>query len=385
VSLAAARAVGTAHDVAAAWVLDAPGLLPTRPTTEDNRAVLTELQEVLRALGTDDLPLRVRLLVTLVREADPFLLALVGDAADEALAVAESLDDPALVCQALNAQYFSPRCNADTGWQETIGRRMLRTAQTAGLLAYQALAHVVLHAVWVGRGDIDRAGQHIAAAVTAGAAGQLSSLLSAASVFDGTTAVLQDDVPRARRAYATLLGELARLGDPNGRVIEVFCTFAVDHAHGSTAARLPDLVAVARDRPGEVDGLLVSSLLDAGREQEARQRWRPEPWPDDPTWLFSTAVMAETAARLGDRATCAWTAAALAPWTGELVRTRNGGLLLGPVDYFLGVAAVVDERPDDAAAHLERASRLVRDLGPDSWRSRIQAARRQLDGPAPRR
>ena len=64
--------------------------------------------------------------------------------------------------------------------------------------------------------------------------------------------------------------------------------------------------------------------------------------------MFSTALAVKNADRLGDGADAARAYARLLPWSGHLARSRNGALVLGPVDYHLGLAAGLAGRSADA-------------------------------------
>jgi DNA-binding SARP family transcriptional activator len=382
-SLAAAERCGTVLDRACAWHLEMPSLLPLRATVEVNDDAVEAVQRVLAELGDLegagsevglDPRVRARTLLALIREGEPWRDDVVAPAADEVAATAGALDDPLLTCQALNAQYLSPRANREADFLLEVGERMLATARAAGLLAYEALARTILAAEAVGRGDLRAAAEQVERGVRVATTGQLHTLLVAGEIFTSTEHLLAGRLGAARRSFAGVARQLALDGDPNAATSQLFCDFTVAHAGGDATGLRDGVRAFAATRPREAHDLLVSTLLDGGDASAARAAYDPAPWPEDATWMFSTALAVENAYRLGDAADADRAYERLSPFSGQLARSRNGALVLGPVDHFLGLAAALAGRPGAARAHLGRAQEQASDLGPALWRTRMEAA-----------
>ena len=341
-------------------------------------AEITALQQCLASVGDSDPDLRVRLLVSLVYETEISDAFAASAAADEALTLARRQPDPFLLCQALNAQYLVTFSRSSAGHLQPVGEELLRVAESAGLFAYQALAHQILHSVAVGLGDLDLAESHIRSGIQAGSSGQLASLLLAASVFGSTSDLMHGDLDKALEGFVRTTRQMQAAGDPNGSIIELFSRCTVAFAAADLAPLIPHIQPFYDASPDLMHDFLIRALLDAGQEQRARRIWRPAPWRRESTWLMMTCVQADNADRMGDLAEATRSYQELLPWSGQLARSLNGSLVIGPVDYFLGVAASAQGRAGDARRHWERAAELSTAVGSKPW---LQWARDRLDSP----
>ncbi|PVZ14320.1 hypothetical protein [Actinomycetospora cinnamomea] len=124
--------------------------------------------------------------------------------------------------------------------------------------------------------------------------------------------------------------------------------------------------------------LLVHARLDAGLGDRARAAWPVPQRPREGTWLLDTALQCLAAARLGDGAVLRRTRADLAPWSGRLVHTVNGQLVLAPVDLVLARAALAAGEPREAGAALDRADALAERLDAPHWRAEVAGLRSRL-------
>ena len=111
--------------------------------------------------------------------------------------------------------------------------------------------------------------------------------------------------------------------------------------------------------PWHSTDLLVVTMLDAGDVDEARELWSPSPMQHDATWLFDIAVRAHIVATLDDQDNAQRVYDEMLPWAGQLARTLNGALSMGPVDHYLGLLATTLGDDDLAARHFDRALRLT--------------------------
>lgn len=370
-SLAAAERLGDTADVARAWIIDAPTLWTARPfDVADSGAVAARITAVLDRLDPADRALRADLLATRAQETEPWLLEVSAPSSAAALALARELDDPRLVCRALNSRFAHTFASEDVDELAILADELLAAAARAERVDFEALAHLLHASHAIGCADLAAVDRHLHAAVRAGTTGQLAMLLSAAQVYGVTELLLAGDVANARARQAEVLARIIEGGEPNADIVRVWATGVFEFAVGSVAGLVDDLRAVAVRHPGGVDDLLTVALLDGGLVDEARAGWDRPPWPRDATWLVATSLRAHCAARLGDLAECRRTHDALRPWSGRLARTLNGLVVLGPVDLFLAETAAALGDTGAAARHADRALALGARFTVDPWRPR---------------
>lgn len=363
VTVAEARSGGEVLDVARAWAWPAPLLWSRRAAEDPAEAALVEIDDVLRqVLALPTGPERDALVVELrcaeALESDPGDTRRVVVASAAALEVADRLGDPLLVCRALNAAYLGT-FEHPTDYLGRTAARLVEAARAAGRLDYEAAGHFMLHSAALGEGDLGRARRHAQDALRVSTQGQLSEMLLVDAVLGATTALLDGDAEGARRRFEEVCSQITASGDPNGPQIELWARFSVEFVVGDTSALLPRVRAMEPRLPVELNDLLVCALLDAGDADAARAAWRPEDWQRDATWLFRTAVRAWIAVRLDDLAVARRCHADLLPWSGQVVRTLNGALVLGPVDHYLGLLAPLVGVPPPVPGTAGTAGRLV--------------------------
>ncbi|MDL5156416.1 BTAD domain-containing putative transcriptional regulator [Actinomycetospora termitidis] len=370
-----ARRTGDPTDEAWVWSWDVVALWATRPALDEQDAAIARLQELLGLVDPSDRRLRTELLLALAHESQPWLVELGRAAGDEALVLARELDDPRLLCRALAVAHLHTFAVADPDHQRRVGEEMLAVATRARLGDHRALAHLVLSAAAVGRGDLDAARSHLDGATATAGTGQLPVLALSVAVFAATLDLVHGRVDAARAAFDELTARITASGDPNGPVIRAWVMTTVAAAAGDCSVTLAELEAITTAGGGGFVAVLrVLALLDAGREDDARALWPLPPYPREATWLLETAFQCVAACRLGDDAVVRRTREELRPWAGQLVRTGNGQLVLGPVDLVLArAAATLGEDPRPAA---EAAVALARRLDAPQW---LAEARGLLD------
>nr|WP_281376441.1 BTAD domain-containing putative transcriptional regulator [Actinomycetospora corticicola] len=371
-SIAVARRDGDLTDEAWAWSWDVVALWATRPALDEQDAAIARVRELLDAIDPSDRRLRAELLLALAHESQPWLVDVGRAAGEEALAIAVELDDPRLRCRALAVAHFHTFATDDPHHQRRVGEEMLAVASGAHLGDHVALAHLVLSAAAVGRGELDAAQGHLDAATATAGAGQLPVLALSVTVFAATLDLVHGRLDAARRAFDELSARITASGDPNGRVIRTWIRTTVAAVAGDCSVVLDELEAVAAaGGAGYVAVLRVLAHLDAGREADARALWPLPPYPREATWLLETAFQCLAACRLGDVEVVRRTRDELRPWAGQLVRTGNGQLVLGPVDLVLARAATA--LGEDPRPHAEAAAALARRLAAPQWLAAARA------------
>ncbi len=106
---------------------------------------------------------------------------------------------------------------------------------------------------------------------------------------------------------------------------------------------------------------LVGALAAAGRLDDARKPFEELVTPagvnlrDDPLYFIGVCFLVEVARALGDAERAAILRAALEPYAGRVAITGLGGVGIGPVRRYVGVAAHVAGDVESAIVHLEQA------------------------------
>ncbi|GLZ55845.1 hypothetical protein [Actinomycetospora sp. NBRC 106378] len=371
-AIEAARRTGNPTDEAWAWSWDVAALWATGPAIADQDAAVARVQQLLATVDPTDRRLRAELWIALAHESQPWLVDLGRTAGEEALALARALDDPRLLCRALNLAHLHTFGVADPDYQRRVGEEMLAVATRARLGDHRALAHLILSAAAIGTGDLDAARSHLDGATATAGAGQLPVLALSVAVFDATLDLVHGRVGAAHAAFDELTRRITASGDPNGRFIRAWVMTTTAAAAGDSSGMVDELEAIATaGGAGFVAVLRVLARLDAGQEEEARALWPLPPYPREATWLLETAFQCLAACRLDDASVVRRTRDDLAPWAGQLVRTVNGQLVLGPVDLVLARAALC--LGEDPRPHAAAAAALARRLDAPHWLAEARA------------
>jgi DNA-binding XRE family transcriptional regulator len=373
---------------------DAPTLWSLREYDEFDCGLVEGLEATLVATPHDDPTTRCKLLATLAMETEAHDPDRTDAASSEAVAIAGRLDDPGLLCRALNARYRYLATLGPDRWTEleSIGRQQLAVATTAGLSAYQAQGHHILCMAQLARNDLDQAQWHLDRAVEHATSGQLGLALGILGMFAGLRDLIAGRFDQAERTYASVIAQLGDVGTPNVEELELLVRFCIEHARAGPGIR-PQMVAIA-ERSGPVyerfgDAVtepFIRILIAAGHLDEARDLWRPDiPIRRDHYWFRWTALRAENAVHLRDLDTAATCYQQLLPWAGHLPGLLHAHVTLGPVDHTLGDLAIALHRPVVATRHYADAIRVAEQVGASHWADRSRDALRELScgaGPA---
>jgi hypothetical protein len=84
-------------------------------------------------------------------------------------------------------------------------------------------------------------------------------------------------------------------------------------------------------------------------------------------WLPGVAELIEASASLDDARRAATLYELLAPFSGRIVTGARAAHAYGPVDYFLGLAALTARQPEAARNHLATALTLSESCGAELW------------------
>jgi tetratricopeptide (TPR) repeat protein len=344
----------------------------------DNERVAV-LEAAVDAVGPDATARRARLLALLAVEicwSDQS--ARRRGMADEALAIARRLGDPAVLAEVLQRRIMAI-------WgPSTLGERLLETAELEQL----------------GRDEKDHVATYWASFFRMTVALEAVDFAESERCHRQANA-LADEIgqPLLRwnmivsNSWWTLLG-----GDTAGAEQLAHDALDLGNALGQSDA-LPIFgtllygVRWHQGRLGELEGLLASGVRDtpeltayraalglvlvaAGKHAEAADALASAHaagfTAPDLVWLVTLTSWAEVAVAVGDRNAAAALYDLLAPWHGQVV--FSGANIHGAVDYYLGVLAAMLDRTDAARAHLNEALRMHDAIGAPFYAGRTRAA-----------
>ncbi|MDP9819008.1 BTAD domain-containing putative transcriptional regulator [Spirilliplanes yamanashiensis] len=342
--------------VLCAW--DAPLVWTTRANPEPDAGVLAAAAEF---LAEPDLPAatRVRLLLALFREHEghdvPAAIAVTG----EALALARTVDDPRLLCLALNARAYTALGPDLRDERRALEDELVAVAAAAGEVDHEAVAHWLLFLEAASRTDLAAARAEMTLAVARAGTGQLGALLATVAIFQALLEVLAGRLDAAAARYEEVSRRLIEHGAVNGGLMAMVGRIGVAVYRGDLSPLRPELEYVESLYPGGMGELVALALLDEGREDDARRVWAARRRRvRDYYWLGFTALRAHVAGRLGDVAEARLLYDELLPYAGRIAGLDSGTLYAGPVDDALAALAEALGRPEEAARRRAAAAHL---------------------------
>ncbi|MVU81834.1 AAA family ATPase [Nocardia sp. ET3-3] len=332
------------------------------------------IREPLRTASADTgLPVRTRiqLQVTAVFDRaieDPSVARIIAAAA---MALAEPLGDPDLVCTVLNAQAFAAFAAGGFLRAHDLRRyaaQLLRVSTEAELTEFRALAHYLLFRATLADADLVAAAEHARSASEYATDGQLRHLLDAIAPFGMVLELLRGNMDEVQR----LLGEgsadldelVAHSGegaaeptrDPNA--LHVGVAVSIGWLRNDMSEYVNDL----RERTALKPELFVHgyalALVHSGRVEEARRVLAAAPTPAPQFWSTFTAVKARLAIAFDDPVMAVTVYRQLLPYAGTICGLETGASVFGPMDYVLAeLAGYLGDHPQ-AAAHRAAAEAL---------------------------
>jgi hypothetical protein len=348
-----------------------------------DRALVDGIEAILLSAPHSDAATRGRLLATLAVEIEAHNPERTDQASAEAVVIASRLDDPVLLCNALNARYRYIATLGPDRWSELggIGQRQLTVATTNGLNAYQTQAHHILCMAHLARNDLDRAQWHLDRAVEHATSGQLGLALGILAMFTGLRELIAGRFDQAERTYAPIIAQLRHVGNPSVDEIDLLVQFCIEHARGGPDTRqrmaaLAQQAGPAYEQFGDaVAEPYVRTLIGAGRLDQARAIWQPHTAiPRDHYWFRWTVLRAENAVHLHDLDTADTCYRQLRPWAGHLPGLLHAHVTLGPVDHTLGDLAAALGRPVAGRQHYTDAISVSEQIGAAHWAIRSRDA-----------
>ncbi len=340
-----ARIIG-AYDVPAIWSrADDPG---------QSQAVVAAAERTLTALGPDGpADLRARLLATIAIESRSADLAAAElsrarQAAQQAEALAREQGDPALLAFALNGVFLQSFARPGlAATRDGIGAEILDLATRHDLPNFAVLGRLVRLQSASARGDLDTAAAHATAAeeLAVRAESPLVAVLTAwfrARVTAARSTEPGGPAPAAAAAQYRAAEEALRTAGMPGlhRGLFPLALLGLRLLHDRAAPTDQHL-----DWGPYLHWARPHVLLAQGREEEARAALAaaPEP-PHDHVQEAMWCLIADAAARLGERTVAARAATVLRDARAEDAGAASGMLTLGPVARYSAEAEVCAAR-----------------------------------------
>ncbi|KRF28136.1 hypothetical protein ASG94_21140 [Nocardioides sp. Soil805] len=316
------------------------------------------LQRCLALADPEDEALRCRLLLTIAGESFYISTPDELDAlVDEALTIAESLQDPELHCLALQQAYSARWRPATVHWRVEAAATGVSLARAIGSLRFEATCGA-LHAIALleaGRLDeslavmgrtLDLAGRH--------------GYTTVVVILELLRVPLKLLAGRDTEASASL----SRVLDLQERITGSNLPAAVAGSQMLTfmwQGRAAEFVEAAKQLPpnqeAPIELIAVMALLRLGLEDAAHDLYSSMPTVEpDHTYMgmLVAATSAEVALQVGDRKLSDRMYRWLRPYSGGVASAGSTGVL-GPVDAFIALAAAGSGRSDEACHHADAA------------------------------
>jgi DNA-binding SARP family transcriptional activator/tetratricopeptide (TPR) repeat protein len=282
---------------------------------------------------------------------------------DEALAIARGSGDPGLIASALHARRLALWRRDLLDERLPIGLDAIEHARRAGdvHLELTTMLTAMIDLLEAGRVDEQltmlRAFKERAATLHSPLYDVYSDFLESCRLltigaYDEAERVANESLAAGLAAHGSNT-EMAHAG-------QMFC-LVWDRGQLADVVDFVELTAAASPQVKIWTIALVGALAAAGRLDEARKPFEELvtpagiDLPDDSLYFTGVCFLVEVAKALGDGPRAAILREALEPYAGRVAITGLGGVGIGPVRRYVGVAAHVAGDPDAAIAHLEVA------------------------------
>ncbi len=362
---AARAALGTSHAGAAARLLTRAALAVGRSSETGNvdEELLGLVQEALAALGDGDPVSRARLLArySMALYFSPDSVG--GEALSrEALALAQETGDAPTVVRCLVALHFALWRPDHLDERERVAAQLVQLAEQAREHEMAIEGHLWFLVDELERGDGVAAAREMDAVARAASALRHPLYRWHAELHRAMRALAEGRVDDAEQISGAALQFGERAGLQNPRQAFGVQTFWIRREQGRLAELEEQLQTLAERFRIPIWRCGLALLhAETGRVDEARRALGPLVENDiaalrvDGNWLPGMATLAQACAEVGDRERGRRIYDRLLPYADRVVVIAQAHVCLGPVAYFLGLLAALDERWDDAVAHFEAA------------------------------
>jgi hypothetical protein len=365
---AARAALGTSRAGEAARLLARAALAVGRSseTGTVDEELLGLVQDALAALGDSDPVSRARLLARYAIALYFSPGAVGGEALSrEALALAQETGDAPTVVRCLVALHCALWRPDHLDERERVATQLVQLAEQAREHEMAIEGRLWLLVDQLERGDGQAVAREMDAVARAASASRHPLYRWHAELHRAMRALADGRVDEAERLSSAALHFGERAGLQNPRQAFGAQTFWIRREQGRLAELEEHLRGLAErfQLPIWRCGLALLQA-ETGRVDEARRALGPLVENDfaalriDGNWLPGMATLAQACTEVGDRVSGRRIYDRLLPYADRVVVIAQAHVCLGPVAYFLGRLAALDERWDEAVAHFEAAIRI---------------------------
>jgi len=351
-------------------------------TGDGDPEVIELLEEALATLPSASNALRIRLLSRLAGELRYSERPRAEALAEEAVAAARQLGDPAVLAQALDDASYVRWSSADpVGWL-ALNAEIVRAAKASNDLDLMLRGQKGRVTGFLELGDLAGVGREIRACERTAEKLRTPYARWLRAALRAMRALLDGDLEAAERHIRETI-HLGERVDSLEVVLELqtqlFClrleqgrAAEIEPAARAQIQRFPDAPAWR----AALGRILVAAgrLNEARRELEQLAGARFADVPRDRGWLPTLALSAEVSFATGDAQAAEALEPLLAPYAQLSVVPGSGLLYYGSVSHHLGLAAATRSRWDAAIACFEAALEMERKAGAGIWVARTQAA-----------
>jgi DNA-binding SARP family transcriptional activator len=310
-----------------------------------------------RLLSQGDLSVdaRCRLLTTVARDHTSGDIDRAITAADEALALARTADDPELLCVALAMVAETHAADLYPRDRPAIDAELMTLARRHEFVTYEAHAHILAAQTATTRLEIAKAREHVAAARRLAERYHLRPQMIYVHLAEGMLAHIAGRLDDAERHYVEA-GDVIR--DCNGIMPDMYRLLGVTDVlitRGRAAGAVTEL-RIQHDLGHVVGERFAIALAAAGRTAEAREVRQP-PAEMVRNFLWSRRIAHRTLAAMavGERDEVAALYDVLLPYRSGLAGGACGAWVLAPMAQVLGDAATMLGRRTAAREHYQQA------------------------------
>jgi DNA-binding SARP family transcriptional activator len=339
----------------------------------DDEHIVPLLERAIAALGDDDHPLRVRLLVRLaggpLRDSR-FPPERKAALSAEALAIARRIGDPATIAYAIHGYILGRHAPDHRSAQLDLATEMIALARSAGEKEreYEGLEERLVCLLEVG--DMTGAASDLEAMTRLAHELRQPAHEWLVTVYRALIALLRGKLEDAEELIATARARGERVQDWSAEVTYRLQLYVLRREQG----RLAEIAELVRRSPRDyptypifrcVAAHLEAQLGESGAARAALDGLAAGDFaalPFDEEWLVSMSLLAETALRVGDAERADTIHRLLAPYA-DRVAVSYPEIAIGSVARYLGLAAMATGRRDQAEAHLRRALELDERIG----------------------
>jgi len=370
----ARAAVGLSRGSAATW--------GWRPYGIYDPEAVQSLERALAVLGSHDSVLRAEVMATLAVELyyGPEGATRSVELSQQAVAMAERLDDVSLLATTLNMQIMATHDAADRPQRRMALAQRLVELPGRGAPEEVGLVGRVYRMVYrLELGDAAGADKDLDAVAAAAERLRRPAMLIQVAWYRSMRALMEGRLIDAERLCAEALALHQRVG--LWGLWECYATqlFTLRREQGRIIELEPLLarLATTSEFTGFREGAALM-YLDLGRPADALailgDRADFPPIPLDWSWEFVSCVQAEVCARIGDDASRRRLRDGLLTVADQLAVVGTGICCWGPVAYFIGLLEAALGNTAIAADRFEQAIALAERTGAVPWRRRAQAA-----------